>query len=116
MNAVFLQQRLYYSSIDRGEFFAVGISKGFSNWKHGSEKLRKHKASDYYVEAHQVLHILPTQSTPIDELLDIGHASKKPENRRILLTILQNIRFLARQGLPLRGDGAASGVYTTYPG
>ena len=70
------------------------------------EKIRKHKESEHHVEAHQVLRILPTQSTPIDELLDIGHASKKPENRKILLTILQNIRFLARQGLPLRGDGA----------
>ena len=45
-----------------------------------------------------------TQSNEIDQLLDIGHASK-PGNRQILLTILQNVRFLARQGLPLRGDG-----------
>ena len=41
----------------------------------------------------------------IDELLDIGHATKKPGNWHILLTILQNVKFLARQALPLKGDG-----------
>lgn len=49
--------------------------------------------------------VLPTQTKKIDELIDIGYASKKPGNRKILLTILQNIWYLARQGLALRGDG-----------
>ena len=30
---------------------------------------------------------------------------KNQKNRRCLLKIISNIRFLARQGLPLRGDG-----------
>ena len=78
---------------------------GFSNWKDGVAKICKHKQSDHHIEAHSVLYVLPTQSKEIDQLLDIGHASKKSGNRQILLTILQNVRFLARQGLPLRGDG-----------
>ena len=52
-----------------------------------------------------MLYILPAQTKEMDEFLDIGHTSKKPGNRRILLTILQNVRFLARQGLLLRGNG-----------
>ena len=52
-----------------------------------------------------MLFIAPAQTKEIYELIDIGHVSKKPGNRKILLTILENIRFLARQGLPLRGDG-----------
>ena len=62
--------------------------------------------SDHHTEAHSILYVLPIEPREINELLDIGHASKKPENRKMLLTILQKVQFLARQGLPLRGDGA----------
>ena len=61
--------------------------------------------SAHYVEAHSVLYVLPGQTEEIGSLLDIGHLAKQQRNRQILLTILQNVRFLARQGLPLRGDG-----------
>ena len=38
-------------------------------------------------------------------MIDSGHARDKAENRKMLLTILRTTVFLARQGLPLRGDG-----------
>ena len=41
----------------------------------------------------------------IGELLNTEHQREKSENRAFLRIILQNIRFLARQGLPLRGHG-----------
>lgn len=40
----------------------------------------------------------------IGDLLREQHALEKSKNRKIFLTILSNIRFLARQALPLRGD------------
>ena len=40
----------------------------------------------------------------IGDLLYERHASEKNKNRKILLSILSNIRYLARQALPLRGD------------
>ena len=52
------------------------------------------------------MYVLPKQVRDVGEHLDSEHASNKAENRKILLTILKNITFLARQGLPLRGDGA----------
>ena len=81
------------------------MGTGFSNWKDGVKKIRKHQESAHHVEAHYVLYVLPNQTEEIDMLLDIGHPSKQQANRQILLTILQNVKFLARQGLPLRGDG-----------
>ena len=36
-------------------------------------------------------------------MLSERHALEKSENRKILLSILSNIRYLARQTLPLRG-------------
>ena len=41
----------------------------------------------------------------IGELLSTEHQREKSKNRVLLRNILQNIRFLARQGLPLRGYG-----------
>ena len=76
----------------------------FSNWKDGVARIRKHVQSDHHTEAHSALYILSNQTKDIDELLDIGHASKKPGNWKILLTVLQNVRFLAKQGFPLRGE------------
>ena len=40
----------------------------------------------------------------IGDLLYERHALEKSKNRKILLPILSNIRYLARQALPLRGD------------
>jgi len=39
------------------------------------------------------------------ELLSEAHAEEKAVARQALLEILSNIRFLARQALPMRGDG-----------
>ena len=38
----------------------------------------------------------------IGELLNHEHLEQKKTNRAMFLQILENIRFLARQGLPLR--------------
>ena len=40
----------------------------------------------------------------IGDLRSERHALEKRKNRKILLSILSNIRYLARQALPLRGD------------
>ena len=39
------------------------------------------------------------------EMLSSQHAKEKADNRHVLYEILSNVRFLARQGLPLRGSG-----------
>ena len=41
----------------------------------------------------------------IGEMLPKQHALEKRSNRMYLLKVLSSLRFLARQGLPLRGDG-----------
>ena len=41
-------------------------------------------------------------------MLSANHASEKAENRQVLSKILSNVCYLARQGLPLRGDGDES--------
>ena len=49
--------------------------------------------------------ILPATTQDIGEQLSSQHARDKEQNRRMLLKITSCVRFLARQGLSLRGDG-----------
>ena len=56
---------------------------------------------------NQIVHsnrrISKTVISDIGDLLSERHALEKSKNRTILLSILSNIRYLARQALPLRG-------------
>ena len=47
--------------------------------------------------------VLPATTCDIGEACSATHAHQKSENRTMLLKILQNIHFLGRQGLALRG-------------
>ena len=44
-------------------------------------------------------------SLPFGEVISSCHADEKSTNRQCLLKILSNVKFLARQSLPLRGTG-----------
>ena len=77
------------------------LSKGFSNWKDGTESFRRHEKSRCHKDAVQVMLVVPYGD--VIEMLSTEHASNKKANRKILLKIFQNIQFLDRQGLPLRG-------------
>jgi len=48
---------------------------------------------------------IPATTKDIGEQLSQQLAKEKEENRKMFLKILSSIRYLARQGLPLRGDG-----------
>ena len=79
------------------------ISKGFSNCKNALEKFQIHKGSDCHNEAKQ-MKILAAIIEPIDEQSYSKLADQKRNNRQIFLKILENLRFLSRQGLPMLGD------------
>lgn len=48
---------------------------------------------------------MPHSTKDVGWSLSQAHAQEKIERRQCFLKILSNIRFLARQGLALRGDG-----------
>ena len=48
---------------------------------------------------------LPATTSDVGDLLSSSYASQKQANREYLIKIIQNVRFLAREGLALRGDG-----------
>ena len=79
------------------------ISKGFSNWKKALEKFQIHQGSDCHNEAKQ-MKILAATTEPTDEQSKTKLADQKRNNRQILLKILENLRFLSRQGLIMLDD------------
>ena len=83
---------------------AAFISRGFTYWKEATTAFAKHQASECYREASEALILLPKQiQSDVGELLSQEHKEEKATNRKMFLKILENIRFLSRQGLPLRG-------------
>ena len=55
-----------------------------------------------------VLKTMPATTRDIGESLSTQHAKEKLVRPQCFLKLLSNLRFLARQGLPLRGDGDES--------
>jgi len=80
-------------------------SKGFMYWKEATTAFEKHQGSAAHHEAVEALVLLPTQiQDDIGEMCDNQSRDEKNANREMLTHILQNVRFLAQQGLPLRGS------------
>ena len=78
------------------------ISEGFDDWKRAIEKFQKHEKTDCHIEA--VYKMYNDKTNDIGEVLSNQHQKDKEENRRCLLQIVLCLRYLARQGIALRGN------------
>ena len=67
--------------------------------------LRRHEQSLSHLQALEMIITLPSSTINVGELLTHEYAKEKECNRRMLIKVMSSIRFLARQGLALRGDG-----------
>ena len=74
---------------------------GYTNWKKGASKdgFPAHEATQSHKEAVERVVTIKSKTRDVGESLSTDHREEKAMNRRNLLKILQNIRFLARQGL-----------------
>ena len=81
------------------------ISKGFNNWKDASVKFKEHESSNCHKDSMIVTVDIPSSVKDIAETWQRELTKQKSENRQMLLKILSNIRFLARQSIAIRGDG-----------
>ena len=77
-----------------------------NNWQKALRKLKKHEQSTCHRFA---VDTIIKSSKDVDEMLSSPYAKEKADNQKALYTILSTIRFLARQGLPLRGAHAGHG-------
>ncbi|XP_062518325.1 uncharacterized protein LOC134193513 [Corticium candelabrum] len=86
-----------------GIFDQSFIRKGFCYWKNVTEKLKTHEASNVHRKVVEKTISLPKTTEDVGELLSRLHKQDKCERRQCFLKIVSCVRFLARQGLPLRG-------------
>ena len=63
------------------------------------------EVSGCHCEAVDVVITIPSTTRDIGEQLPLQHAKEKESNCTVYMKILTGIRYLARQGLPLRGTG-----------
>ena len=94
--------------ISSGNADVVFTGHGYANWKNATEKkkgFRKHETSASHQEAVARYVTIPQEvGGDVGKLLNDQLAKDKARNRKVLLAILANVRYLARQALPLRGN------------
>ena len=95
-----MQKRLQWSTNADMAF----VSKGFYNWKDATVKFALHSSSNCHKEAVLKMVTMPSGKS-VAESLSSQLAKEKLQRRQCFLKILSNVRFLARQGLPIRGHG-----------
>lgn len=83
----------------------IKVINGYSNWKDATIGFRNHELSGCHREAVEVVISLPATTMNIGAHLSQQYAQEKEMNRKMLIKVLSCIKFLARQGLPLRGHG-----------
>ena len=77
------------------------LTKGFTYWKEATTAFKNHDATRKQTKLS--INLLPKQAGDIGEMLSKKHSDQKAANKEVFLRILQNLRFLTRQGLALRG-------------
>ena len=87
--------------ISKNKDLAFSVNS-FCKWKNATSKFEKHQAS---VSHRQSIDALDTRETTKDvgELIHAGLLKKRAESRQASMAIISNVRYLARQGLALRG-------------
>ena len=75
------------------------------NWKDATVLFKKHEHSSCHREAVELLITLPATTRDVGEMLSNDNQQEKQINRGILINIISCIKYLARQGMALQGDG-----------
>ena len=81
----------------------VFSTSGFFNWKKALDKFSKHDQSACHCDALSMVAAASTETMNVGTQLSAEYTEHKALNRKCLFAIMSNIRFLARQGLALRG-------------
>jgi len=81
-------------------------SAGFYNWKKGLERFRQHESSHVH---YLSLHHWSSQTKPIDVQLNAHSQQQQKTAAKCLEIIASSVRYLAHEGLALRGHSGDSG-------
>ena len=93
------------AAISGGSF----VKGGFRNWRKATEKCNSHEKSRCHIEAVHKLAAL--KSTPINALLSNAIAKNQLTAQTVLELAFRSLKFLGREGLPIRGQDHRDGVF-----
>ena len=78
------------------------ISIGFCYWNDGYRKFKRHEQTQCHRDSIAALENL-TKSGKVDEMLDKTIKASKIDAHDMLKFVIEALRYLSRQGLPIRG-------------
>ena len=84
---------------------AAFIERGFSNWKDACKKIDTHQKSKTHEESVLKIVTIPVSMKDIGESLSSQLKIERLEHRHCFLKIVSVLKFLARQGIAIRGHG-----------
>lgn len=85
------------------------VSTGFTNWNKAISKFQAHEKTACHSFA--VMQIKQQQAPTVAAQVSAQKATEQAAARSALIKVLQSIRYLARQGLPLRGHVESNGNF-----
>ena len=85
------------------------VSRGFNKWNRASEKFTAHERSQLHFDACSKLR--NREKKPINALLSSETEKSQGVARKALDTMFSSVRYLLRQGFPLRGDDHNDGAF-----
>jgi len=83
------------------------VSERFDSWKKALYKFRVHEASQMHRESYIKLNSLKQKSI-VAHFSDMKSTDQK-QNREMLKKVLTSLKYLLRQGLPIRGHHEEEG-------
>ena len=98
-----------HNNYNKGNLISVSnlklafISDGFSTWSKALHKFREHHNS----ECHKLSLAYERQDPEYPSIMDSmssAAAEKRSEERKYLMKLIECVKFLARQGIPLQGE------------
>lgn len=89
------------SSLNDARIFESFVREGFSNWSKAQARLKSHEKSNFHRNA--ATSIMSRRTINVSNLLSKQLTQTRLDARHCLIKIFETIRFLAVQGLPMRG-------------
>ena len=87
------------------------LTRGFTNWKDATSSFCQHEKSNCHKEAIEKVLTLPATTPDIAEMLSSTLAREKEANRHCLFKVMSSLKFLARQGIAMRGHDDRDGNF-----
>ena len=101
------QQKLLSVSVLRSSPF---INKGFGSWNKALERFDVHEKSQMHHEAVERL-ACKASSVDLGVMMNAWSSADQEFHRNMLFKLLRAIRFLGKQGLPLRGHNESAEAF-----